>query len=64
VKIVQAGNVECMVYIRIAYKILVGKPQGKKQRKRPRCRLQDNIKTMRMSIGFIWLRIKTNSRLL
>jgi hypothetical protein len=36
-------HVERMEKLRNAYKILVGKPEGKKLRS-PRCRLRDNIK--------------------
>jgi hypothetical protein len=39
-----------------AHRILVGKPEGKRQFERPRCRWYDNIKMDLMAwIGFIWL---------
>jgi len=40
-----AGHVASMGEIRNAYKILVGKPEGKISRGRPRCRWKDNIRT-------------------
>jgi hypothetical protein len=54
---------------RNAYKILVGKSDGKRQVGRPKCRWEDNIKIdlkydMRMRNGFIWLRIRTSGGLL
>jgi hypothetical protein len=33
-----------MVYKYCAYRILVGKPEGKRPLRRPRCRWMDNIK--------------------
>jgi hypothetical protein len=51
--------------IRNAYKILFGKPEGKKPPRRPRRRWEDNIKTDFREIGFgvwiefVWLRIGT-----
>jgi hypothetical protein len=33
-----------MVEIRNAYKILIKKPDGKRQHRRPRCRWEDNIR--------------------
>jgi hypothetical protein len=50
--------------MRYAYKILVGKPEGKRLLVRPRCRCEDNIKIEMMWTGFIWLRIGTAGRLL
>jgi len=38
--------------IRNAYKILVGKPEGKKSRGRPRSRWEDNIRTDLWKIGW------------
>jgi hypothetical protein len=37
---------------RTAYRILVGKPEGKRQLGRPRCRLVDNIKMDIREIGW------------
>jgi hypothetical protein len=39
-----AGYVASMREKRMAYRILVGKPEGKRPLGRPRCRLQENIK--------------------
>jgi hypothetical protein len=50
---------------RNAYRILVGKPDGKKPLRRSWHRWMDNIKMDRMVwIGLIWLRIGTIGRLL
>jgi len=38
------GHVACMGKIRNAYKILVGKPEGKRLHGRPRHRWEDNIR--------------------
>jgi hypothetical protein len=47
-----AGHVERMGK-RNAYKILVGKPEGKRPLERPRCKWEDNIK-MDLKDGVIW----------
>jgi hypothetical protein len=39
-----AGHVARMGEKRNAYRILVGKPEGKRQLQRPRCKWEDNIK--------------------
>jgi hypothetical protein len=39
-----AGRVERMEEMRNAYKVFVGKPEGKRPLGRPRSRLEDNIK--------------------
>jgi hypothetical protein len=44
---------------RNAYRILVGKPEGKRPLGRPRHRCLDNIKIDLKEIGLIWLRIGT-----
>jgi hypothetical protein len=54
---------------RNAYRILVGKPEGKRPLEKPICRWVDNIKMdLREDgmvwIGLIWLRISTNGSLL
>jgi hypothetical protein len=47
------------------YRVLVGKPQGKRPLGRPRCRWEDNIKMdprkwdVGVWTGFGWLRIET-----
>jgi len=61
-----AGHVEFMGERRGAYRVLVGKPEGKKPLGRPRQRWEDNIKMGlqeagcgRAWCGLIWLRIGT-----
>jgi hypothetical protein len=65
-----AGHVTRMLENRNAFTVLVGKPEGKRMLRRPRCRWVDNIK---MNIrewdgvawsGLVWLRIGTSERLL
>jgi hypothetical protein len=48
---------------RNAYRILVGKPEGKRPLGTPRRRWVDNIK-MNLRMGLIWLRIGTSGGLL
>jgi hypothetical protein len=56
--------------MRSTYKILVGKPAGKRQLGRPRRRWKDNIRDdigeigWKSSNGFIWCRIGTSDRFL
>jgi hypothetical protein len=45
------GSVERMGGMRVAYNILVGRPEGKGPRRRPRCRWKYNA---RMDIREIW----------
>jgi hypothetical protein len=58
------------VWGRGAYRILVGRPEGKKPLGRYRCRLEDNIKMNLQEVGWrawsglIWLRIGTGGGLL
>ena len=65
-----ARHVERMREIRGAYRILVGKPEGKKPLKRPRRRWEDNIKIDLKKVGWkartgsIWLRKGTGGALL
>jgi hypothetical protein len=40
-----------MVEMRSAYKILVGKPEGNRELRRPRCRWEDNIKMDLRELG-------------
>jgi hypothetical protein len=47
-----AGPVAQMREKRIAYRLLVGKTQGKRQLGRPRCRWVDNIKMDPLQIGW------------
>jgi hypothetical protein len=50
---------------RNAYRILMGKPEGKKLLGRPRCRWVDNVKMDGMVLtGLTWLRIGTSGGLL
>jgi hypothetical protein len=61
-----AGHVAGMGEKRNAYRILVGKPEGKRPLGRHRCRWMDYIK-MDLGgvwIGLIWLRIGTSGGLL
>jgi hypothetical protein len=64
-----AGHVALIGEKRNAYRILVGKPEGKRPLGRPRCRWVDNIKMdLRDDVvvwtGLIWLRIGTSGVLL
>jgi hypothetical protein len=43
-KIKRAGHVACMGEGGVVYKVLVGKPEGKRPLGRPRRRCEDNIK--------------------
>jgi hypothetical protein len=61
----RAGHIARMGEKRNAYKILVGKPEGKRQMGRPRRRWVDNIKMDLREIGWeIKLRIGTSGGLL
>jgi len=62
-----AGNIARMGEMRIAYGILVGKPEGKRTFGRPRLRWKDNIRIelrerecWGMWTECIWLRIGTS----
>jgi len=46
-----AGHVACMGEMRSVYKILVGKPEGKRPLGRPRRRWEDNIKIDLQEVG-------------
>jgi hypothetical protein len=56
--------------VRVAYNILVGKPEGRRPLRRPRRRWEDNIKMdlrdmgLGMWIGFLGLRTGTGGGLL
>ena len=59
-----AGHVARMGERRGVYRVLVGKPEGKRPVGAPRCRWEDNIKMdlqeiVRAWTGLIWLRIGT-----
>jgi hypothetical protein len=53
-----------------AYRVLVGRPEGRRPLGRPRCRWEDNIKMDLQEVewgawtGLIWLRIGTDGGLL
>jgi hypothetical protein len=46
------GHVERMGEKRNAYKLLVGKPEGRRPLERPRCRLLDIIRMDHVEVGF------------
>jgi hypothetical protein len=49
---------------RNVYRVLMGKPEGKRPLRRPRCMWEDGIRTDLGEIGFDWLRIGTSGGLL
>jgi hypothetical protein len=60
-----AGHIARREAMRNAYRILVGKPEGKRSLRRPRRRSVDNIKIdlgldVVVWTGLIWLRIATS----
>jgi len=62
-----AGHVVRMGQGRGVYRVLVGKPEGKRPMGRPRHRWKDNIKIFRkwegvVGTGWIWLRIGTGGK--
>jgi hypothetical protein len=56
--------------VRNAYKVVIGKPNGKSPVVRPRCRREDDVKLHLKEFGnegltgYIWLKIWTSGRLL
>ena len=63
------GHVTCIRERRGAYRVLVGKPEGKRPLGRPRRRWEYNIKMDLQEVGMggawtglIWLRIGTGGR--
>jgi hypothetical protein len=64
------GHVARMGEKRNVYRLLVGKPEGKRPLGRPRCRWVDNIRMALgevrwvMWTGLVWLRIETGGELL
>jgi hypothetical protein len=55
-----AGHVARMREVRVVYWVLVGRPEGKRQLGRPRCRWEDNIKMDLREIGIDgsnWIRL-------
>jgi hypothetical protein len=55
-----AGLVACMGEKRGAYKILVGRPEGRRPLGRPRCRWEDNIKIDLQEVGWMciyWIQL-------
>ena len=65
-----AGNVARMEEGRSAFKVLTGKPTGRRPLGRPRRRWEGNIKTdleeigSMLGVGLIWLRTGINEELL
>jgi hypothetical protein len=65
-----AGHVASMGEARGAYRVLVGRPEGRRPLGRPRRRWDDNIKMDLQEVGWgawtglIWLRIGTGGGLL
>jgi hypothetical protein len=61
-----SGHVACRGEERKVYKVLVGKPEGKRPLGRPRCRWEDGIRMDLRGdcIGVDWLRIGTGGELL
>ena len=65
-----AGHVACMGESIGAYRVFVGKPEGKRPLGRPRHRWEGNIKMVLQEVGWgtwtglIWLRVRTGSGLL
>jgi hypothetical protein len=61
-----AGHVAHMGEGRGVYRVLVGKPEGKRQLGKPRHRWEDNIKVDLQEVGvwtgLSWLRIETGGR--
>jgi hypothetical protein len=61
------GHVACIGKRRGTYRILVGKPEGKRPLVRPRRRWDNNIKMVLQEVGWgawtglIWFRIGTGS---
>jgi hypothetical protein len=47
-----AGHVTRMEEGRGAYRILVGRPEGRRPLERPRCRWEDNIKVDLQEVGW------------
>jgi hypothetical protein len=64
------GHVACMEEKRGAYRILVGRPEGRRTLGRPRCRWEENIKMDLQDVewgawtGLSWLRTGTGGGLL
>jgi len=46
------GHVACFGERRVAYRVLVGKPQDKRPLGRPRIRWEDNIKMNHQEVGW------------
>jgi hypothetical protein len=63
-----AVHVACMGERRVVYRVLVGKPEGKRPFGRPRHRWQDNVKMNLQEvgtwIGSVWFRTGTVGGLL
>jgi hypothetical protein len=65
-----AGHVAFMGEDRKVYKVLIGKPEGKRPLERPKCRWEDEIRIdlketgWRVWSGYSWLRIGAGIKLL
>jgi len=46
-----AGNVACMGEERGVYRVLLGKPEGRRPLRKPRCRWVDNIRMDLQEVG-------------
>jgi len=58
------GHAAHMGVMRNAYTLLIGKPEGKRPLRRPRCRWGDNIRMDFMDIGWEGVTQDTSDRLL
>jgi hypothetical protein len=58
------GHVARMGGKRNAYRLLVGKPEGRRPLGRPRRRWLDNIRMDLVEVGLVWLRIGAGGELL
>jgi hypothetical protein len=57
------GHIACLGERRGAYRVLVGKPEGKRPLRRPRLRWEDNIKMNLQEVGWggmDWIELAQN----
>jgi len=52
-RMIWVGHVACMEERRVANRVLVGKPEGKRPVGRPRHRWEDNIKMEHQEVGWM-----------
>jgi hypothetical protein len=59
---IRVGHVARMGERRVAYRVLVGKPEGKRSLGRPRCRWQYNIQMYLQEVGWSmdWIDLAPN----